>query len=68
MACAPPRAAIERLGARCDGLLRSHRPGVDGSVRDSAYYTITADQWPAVKARLAALTRGPRGPAHTSEP
>jgi RimJ/RimL family protein N-acetyltransferase len=46
------RAAIERLGARLDGVLRAHVPAVDGGIRDSACYSILAAEWPAVRARL----------------
>jgi RimJ/RimL family protein N-acetyltransferase len=48
------RRAIERLGARPDGVLRGDMPGADGTVRNSAYYSIAAGEWPAVKARLEA--------------
>jgi RimJ/RimL family protein N-acetyltransferase len=48
------RAAIERIGARLDGVLRAQRPASDGTVRDSAYYTILDREWPAVRARLEA--------------
>lgn len=47
------RAAIERLGARLDGVLRGHMPAADQTVRASAVYSILASEWPAVKARLA---------------
>ncbi len=47
------RNAIERLGARLDGVIRSDRPGSDGSVRDTAHYSITADEWPAVQSELS---------------
>jgi RimJ/RimL family protein N-acetyltransferase len=46
------RTAIERLGARFDGVLRAHMPAFDGGVRDTAFYSIVRDEWPAVKARL----------------
>jgi RimJ/RimL family protein N-acetyltransferase len=46
------RAAIERLGARLDGVLRGHKPAADGSVRHSAWYSILADEWSAVRERL----------------
>lgn len=46
------RRAIERLGAHLDGVLRAHQPGVDGKPRNTAYYTILAQEWPAVRARL----------------
>ena len=46
------RAAIERLGCTLDGVLRTDRPAADGSVRDSAVFSILADEWPAARARL----------------
>jgi RimJ/RimL family protein N-acetyltransferase len=46
------RAAIERLGARLDGVLRAHMPAADGGIRDSAVYSILAAEWPEVRARL----------------
>ena len=46
------RAAIERLGAKLDGILRSNGIARDGSVRDTAVYSITAAEWPAVETRL----------------
>lgn len=46
------RRAIERLGARLDGVLRAHRVCDDGRVRDSAVYSILRDEWPAVRDRL----------------
>lgn len=48
------RAAIERLGARLDGILRAHFPAVDGTIRDSAVYSILAAEWPGVRAALDA--------------
>jgi RimJ/RimL family protein N-acetyltransferase len=48
------RAAIERLGARLDGILRAQMPAADGGVRDSACYSIVAAEWPDVRARLTA--------------
>ena len=47
-------AAIERIGGQLDGILRADRPGADDTVRTSARFSIVADEWPAVKARLAA--------------
>ena len=44
--------AIERLGATREGVLRRHMRLPDGHVRDTVYYSILADEWPAVKARL----------------
>jgi N-acetyltransferase len=46
------RRAIERLGAQLDGVLRNHQRAANGSLRDTAVYSITADEWPAVKAHL----------------
>jgi len=48
------RNAIERLGATLDGVIRADRPGSDGTVRDTAHYSITADEWPAIRQVLAA--------------
>ena len=55
------RAAIERLGAKLDGILRSHSVMPNGSLRDTAVYSIIAPEWPAVRAHLQwklALRRG----------
>ncbi|NUP08728.1 MAG: GNAT family N-acetyltransferase [Polyangiaceae bacterium] len=49
------RAAIQRLGARLDGILRAHRPGADGIVRDTAFFSMLASEWPQAKARLRAF-------------
>lgn len=46
------RRAIERLGAQLDGILRSHMRLGDGSLRDTAVYSIIASEWPAVRNRL----------------
>lgn len=50
------RAAIERLGARFDGVLRNWQPslvpGEEGRARDSAMYSIIPSEWPAIRARL----------------
>jgi len=52
------RRAIERLGARLEGVRRADMPGQDGSVRHSAYYSIVQAEWPAMRRTLeAALTR-----------
>ncbi len=48
------RAAIERLGATLDGVLRAHKRHKDGSLRDTFTYSITAPEWPAIRARLDA--------------
>jgi len=46
------RAAIERLGARLDGVLRSHTRMPDGQWRDTVVYSILATEWPQVKRGL----------------
>ncbi|MET1035069.1 MAG: GNAT family protein [Arthrobacter sp.] len=46
------RAAIERLGAKLDGVLRSHTRTADGSLRDTCVYSILAAEWPQVRAGL----------------
>lgn len=43
------RTAIERLGARSEGIRRAHTTASDGTIRDSAYYSILAAEWPAVR-------------------
>lgn len=48
------QAAIERLGAKRDGILRAHLRHRDGSLRDTHVFSITAGEWPAVRARLDA--------------
>ncbi len=46
------RRAIEKLGARQEGILRKHLIMPDGYIRDSVLYSIVDDEWPSVKARL----------------
>lgn len=46
------RSAILRLGAKFDGILRSHVPASDGLMRDSAYFSIVDAEWPIVRAGL----------------
>jgi RimJ/RimL family protein N-acetyltransferase len=48
------RAAIEKLGARFEGVLRRHLRRPDGTWRDTAVYSILIDEWPAVRAGLEA--------------
>jgi RimJ/RimL family protein N-acetyltransferase len=53
------QAAIERLGAVREGTLRRHMRLPDGFIRDTVYFSILSDEWPAVKARLEErLARG----------
>ena len=51
------RGALSRIGARYEGILRSHRLAADDQPRDSARFAITAADWPAVKAHLDELSR-----------
>lgn len=54
--------AIERLGARKDGIIRHHSARKDGSPRDTVMYSVLASEWPEVKRHLAArLSRAGRG-------
>jgi RimJ/RimL family protein N-acetyltransferase len=46
------RRAIERLGAQLDGILRAHQRSPNGALRDTAVYSITAAEWPTVRAHL----------------
>ena len=46
------QAAIERLGAKKDGVLRHHAVRRDGTVRDTVMYSIVAGEWPEIKAQL----------------
>jgi RimJ/RimL family protein N-acetyltransferase len=46
------QAAIERIGGVREGVLRHHRIMPDGYLRDSVYFSILAEEWPAVEARL----------------
>lgn len=56
------RAAIERLGAKLDGVLRSHQVMPDGSLRDTCVYSIIAHEWPTVRNHLRfRLARGNLG-------
>lgn len=56
------RAAIERLGAKLDGVLRGHSVMPDGRVRDTVVYSILAHEWRGVRQNLESLLQ-PRGPA-----
>ncbi len=52
--------AIERLGARRDGVLRHHALRRDGTVRDTVMYSMTVAEWPEAKAQLLYLLNKPR--------
>jgi len=55
------RRAIERLGAQLDGILRSHLVSPDGTLRDTAVYSIIATEWPTVRSHLTWQLEKPRG-------
>ncbi|GDX61024.1 MAG: GNAT family N-acetyltransferase [Nitrosospira sp.] len=48
----PSRSAIERLGAKQDGILRNHQITSNGSIRDTVTYSILRQEWPLVKRNL----------------
>jgi RimJ/RimL family protein N-acetyltransferase len=54
------RAAIARLGAKQDGILRQHQIQPDGSLRDTVVFSIIASEWPAVKRHLRFELERPR--------
>jgi RimJ/RimL family protein N-acetyltransferase len=51
------RNAILRLGATQEGIFRRHMVTASGRVRDTVYFSIVADEWPAIKTRLQGLLR-----------
>jgi N-acetyltransferase len=54
------QAAIERLGAKKDGVLRGHALRRDGSIRDTVMYSMRSGEWPEAKAQLLYLLDKPR--------
>jgi len=52
--------AIERLGAKKDGVIRGHALRRDGTIRDTVMYSLRAGEWPEVKAHLLYLLDKPR--------
>jgi RimJ/RimL family protein N-acetyltransferase len=52
------RRAIERIGGKLDGVLRSHRRHANGVLRDTYVYSIIACEWPGVKTQLQAMLDG----------
>jgi len=54
------RRAIERLGAKLDGVLRNHTRNADGVLRDTCVYSIIQGEWPAVRAHLIWQMERPR--------
>jgi len=55
--------AIERLGARKDGVIRGHAMRRDGTIRDTVMYSLRAGEWPEVRAQLLYLLDKPRAPS-----
>jgi len=56
------QAAIERLGAKKDGVIRGHALRRDGTIRDTVMYSVTQGEWPEVRAHLLYLRDKPRSP------
>ncbi|MBK1684054.1 GNAT family N-acetyltransferase [Rhodoferax fermentans] len=54
------QAAIERLGAKKDGVIRGHALRRDGSIRDTVMYSLRSGEWPEVKAQLLYSLDKPR--------
>ncbi len=59
--------AIERLGARKDGVIRGHAMRRDGTIRDTVMYSLRSGEWPEVKAQLLYLLDKPRAQANDKE-
>ncbi len=55
------QAAIERLGAKKDGVIRGHALRRDGTIRDTVMYSMRAGEWPEARAQLLYLLDKPRG-------
>jgi N-acetyltransferase len=54
------RRGIDRLGAKLDGILRSHQRASDGTLRDTCVYSIIASEWPTVRSHLTFQLTKPR--------
>ena len=65
---AQSRRAIARLGAKLDGILRSHQLATDGTLRDTCVYSIIAAEWPTVKSHLTWQLNMPREARPPHEP
>ncbi len=61
------QAAIERLGAKKDGVIRGHALRRDGTIRDTVMYSLRSGEWPEVKAQLLYLLDKPRPQRQTRE-
>ena len=55
------QAAIERLGAKKDGVIRGHALRRDGTIRDTVMYSMRSGEWPEAKVQLLYLLDKPRG-------
>ena len=58
--------AIERLGARKDGVIRGHGLRRDGTIRDTVMYSLRSGEWPEVRAQLLYLLERPRPSQHAT--
>ena len=56
----PSRRAIERLGAKLDGIMRNHIHMPDGTLRDTCVYSIIAPEWPTLRRHLSFQLERPR--------
>ncbi len=54
------RRAIERLGAKLDGILRNHSVAANGTLRDTCVYSVIVSEWPTVRAHLEWQLQRPR--------
>ena len=61
------QAAIERLGAQKDGVIRGHAMRRDGTIRDTVMYSLRAGEWPEARAQLLYLLDKPRPAAPSKE-
>ena len=61
------QAAIERLGAKKDGVIRGHALRRDGTIRDTVMYSLRVGEWPEVQAQLLYMLDKPRAPATAKE-
>ena len=62
------RRALERLGATFEGVRRAHTLAVDGSIRDSAYFSIPRSEWPDLRERLCRRLGADRGATASGPP
>ncbi len=62
------RAAIARLGARLDGILRAHRSGADNTVRSTAFFSMLAEEWPEARQALMRRLEHSAGPDARAAP